>query len=501
MIHRSHLSGSCLHLAQLPLQIFSRQYADGKQPLALVEEKRVILMNEAAAARGLHMGNTADIACSLHHRITCLERDTEGEQAALANLAQWAQQFTSRVSLQPPCSLLLEVSGSLLLFGGEAELLRRLEFGLSDLGYSANLALAPTPMASLLAARAGIKDARGRIEQSLGQVPVELLEIEETLLESLHQPGIRKLAQLLKLPVADLSRRYGKAFVDYLLRLTGASKEPRDWVLPDTKFRRQIHFLADLTDLHSLIFPMRRLLSELEAFLLARQASTDRPVWLLAHRVHGRHLLDLRLAAPDNDMSLFLELTRLRLEQYQQECSLPEVDSLGLSVLQFTPSKQTSGSLLPGHHYQVQEKAPSPGAGRLLSLLSTRLGDQSCHGLALDNDHRPEYAWRKIRFDKKLSQQEPDSPPLDCPRPLFLLQSPKRLPVSHVTTSDEGGLSPELQLANGHRIQLLRGPERIDCGWWDNHVCRDYYVARHEDHALYWLFTDDCGWFVHGIFS
>ena len=37
---------------------------------------------------------------------------------ALAPIAAWACQFTPRVSLEPPQELLLEVQGSLRLFGG-----------------------------------------------------------------------------------------------------------------------------------------------------------------------------------------------------------------------------------------------------------------------------------------------------------------------------------------------------------------------------------------------
>src|SRR5919204_95336 len=45
---------------------------------------------------------------------------------ALEPIAAWACQFTPRVSLEPPCALVLEASGSLRLFGGGKPFLRRL---------------------------------------------------------------------------------------------------------------------------------------------------------------------------------------------------------------------------------------------------------------------------------------------------------------------------------------------------------------------------------------
>jgi len=54
---------------------------------------------------------------------------------------------------------------------------------------------------------------------------------------------------------------------------------------------------------------------------------------------------------------------------------------------------------------------------------------------------------------------------------------------------------------------LLRGPERIDVGWW---ICadvyapaqRDYFIARHSNGSLCWVFTDARNeWFIHGYFA
>jgi hypothetical protein len=56
---------------------------------------------------------------------------------------------------------------------------------------------------------------------------------------------------------------------------------------------------------------------------------------------------------------------------------------------------------------------------------------------------------------------------------------------------------------------LLKGPERIDFGWWDEDdlskvITRDYYVATiNNQGSLLWIFqySNDKRWYLHGIFS
>ena len=54
------------------------------------------------------------------------------------------------------------------------------------------------------------------------------------------------------------------------------------------------------------------------------------------------------------------------------------------------------------------------------------------------------------------------------------------------------------------KLELIRGPERIDAGWWDRPGdARDYYIGRHGTGTLYWVFCHvrTGRWFAHGVFS
>src|SRR4030095_5095338 len=109
-------------------------------------------------------------ALALVPQLHVLVRDARRERTALLRLAGWAGQFTPRVSVTPPEALLLEVRGSLGLFGGADALQCKVRKGLAELGYTARVALAPTPLAALWLARAGEEQAVTEAHALTGQI-------------------------------------------------------------------------------------------------------------------------------------------------------------------------------------------------------------------------------------------------------------------------------------------------------------------------------------------
>ena len=123
------------------------------------------------------------------------------------------------------------------------------------------------------------------------------------------------------------------------------------------------------------------------------------------------------------------------------------------------------------------------GFAKLQMLDSLGLSD-AVYGLATVPDHRPEHAWRHI----EPGDWDPREFRAPGARPSWLLGAARRL---------EPG-----------RFELLAGPERIECGWWDGRdVRRDYFVAGTPDDALVWIYrdhrygVDDGEWFLHGVYA
>jgi hypothetical protein len=115
----------------------------------------------------------------------------------LERLARLAGDFTSRVSLEPPDAVLLEVQGSFRLFGGASSLCRVLLERCVAAGIEVRWALAPTPLAALALARAGqgvIVLARDRLIGLLSPLPLTVLRWPDSPVGSVAKHCSRSIA-------------------------------------------------------------------------------------------------------------------------------------------------------------------------------------------------------------------------------------------------------------------------------------------------------------------
>ena len=76
---------------------------------------------------------------------------------ALQGLAVWCLQFTPRVAIVEAAAVLMEVEGSARLFGGRRQLAARVREECIEMGV-AFLSWAPTSLAALALARAGVRN-------------------------------------------------------------------------------------------------------------------------------------------------------------------------------------------------------------------------------------------------------------------------------------------------------------------------------------------------------
>src|SRR5574340_358873 len=82
------------------------------------------------------------------------EADTTVDADALAEIATLALAFSPQVSVAPPAAVLVEISGSVRLFGGLTRLVERLTREVKARDDSLQTAIAPVPAAAALLARA-----------------------------------------------------------------------------------------------------------------------------------------------------------------------------------------------------------------------------------------------------------------------------------------------------------------------------------------------------------
>jgi protein ImuB len=160
--------------------------------------------------------------------------------------------------------------------------------------------------------------------------------------------------------------------------------------------------------------------------------------------------------------------------------------------------RQTSGLLGD----RASQTSASP---ELIERLRARLGAQAVHSVGPRPEHRPEAAWETTEpavvgmasSDMRTASRSrlkaaPATLPIDRDRPLWLLSSPRPLELEDGHPCFEG------------RLELLRGPERIETGWWESDMTRDYYVAGNPSGVRLWIYRERDGaraWFLQGVFG
>jgi protein ImuB len=489
-----------LHLPQVILDALGGTVAAlaPRQGVAVVDlaqdGKLICACDETATAAGITAGMALNSALALLPALQTVPRDPARERALLDAVADLGLGFTPRVSLEPPDAVLLEVRGSLKLFGGVRALCEQVRARLQAAGVTACLALTPTPLASLWFARAGREVALRRVDPLAGRLaslPLPVTRWPARSIELLVTMGARNLGDCQRLPRDGFARRFEPRLLAMLDRAAGRMPDPR------LAFRARERFVArrdlepELADTQRLEQASLPLLEELCAFLRQRGRGVQAMEWRFAHRQAPVTRLRLRFAGPVGDIKriahLFHErLARLELAEPVRALRLasgPLVELPEAARELFVTDRRDSGTAVP----------------QLVERLRARLGVAAVHGLCLVPEHRPESAWRVDDHWAPRAAGRPavaDAAGFTALRPLWLLPEPQAL---------GGRAQPHYQGV----LELEEGPECIESGWWDGRdIARDYYVARNRAGVRLWIFRERPrkgraagGWFLHGIFG
>ena len=480
----------CIYLPNLPLEACGA----GEEALAVVEDQqgihRVRLVNAAAANAGVMPGQSANAALALIPTLQLEERNTLREQQVLESLAAWLEQFSSFVSIAGNNVLLLEVAGSLRLFGGLPSLRQQVSAGLEQQGFAASLAIAPTPLSATWLARAKRRAcirAPENLVPMLRSLPLCCLDWPAAISEALTGVGVSNIGDCLRLPREGFARRFGVNRLLELDRALGRLPDPRaSWRAPE-RFCADYEMTEEQSDQELLLATCRELLESHEQFLLVRQLGTQGINFSFFHLKAPATKLSLGCTQADRSAKRWSDLLTIRFERL----SLPEpVIAVRLQGGP-TQSLQTGSGHLPfsGRPQTTQRHSMT----QLAERLAARVGAQSVNGVTSLAEHRPQYAWCSRNL---LSTKVSDALSFvrrGLRRPLWMLPEPALL------LAEQGH---PLHLG---RLTLVDGPERLETGWWDdNGIARDYYTAVNPRGMRLWVFRDRntaAAWYLHGIFG
>src|SRR5690606_3625088 len=171
-----------------------------------------------------------------------------------------------------------------------------------------------------------------------------LLDWPGELLQTLQALGIRRLGQCLQLPRDGFIKRFGAARRLELDRALGLAPDPRSWFTPPEHFASRVEFGFELNDAQALLFPLQRLLRELEGFLRSRGAGVQQWQLQLEHWNHGRSSLHLGTSTAERSARQLLALAREAVSRLRLQAP---VLALGLRVDTLLPFEEHSQSLVP----------------------------------------------------------------------------------------------------------------------------------------------------------
>jgi protein ImuB len=481
----------CVYLPNLSLEASGAS----KDARVIVQEQhgihRVLLACPKASAAGIQAGQSANAALALLPTLYIEERSILREQQAVEHLATWLEQFTSVVCIAGRAVLLLEIAGSLRLYGGLPCLRQQIAAGLEQQGFEAALAIAPTPLAATWLARAGRRACirePANIVSALRGLPLGCLDWPATICDAIRAMGATNIGDCLRLPREGFARRFGVQRLLELDRALGRLPDPRtSWRAPE-KFCVDYEMTEEQSDSAVLLAICHELLLSLERFLLARQLGTQQLRFSFFHLRAPASQVLLGGAEFERRAEHWSELLRIRFERVL----LPApVITVRLQAGRSQALQTASGRL--ALHTRVRGSGRCYSMSQLVERLVARLGGQALQSVTTVAEHRPQRAWRLQGLSGSGVVTTLAAIQRTLCRPLWLLPEPTLL------SAEQG-----YPLLHG-RLILLDGPERLETGWWDDDgIARDYYTAINPQGLRLWVFRNrnrTATWYLHGLFG
>ncbi len=518
-----------------------------------------------AEAVGLREGQGLRDATAIFPNLLTAPADPVSEARFLAVMRRWAGRFSPWVAEEAPAGLMIDLSGTAHLFGGEAAVLAQVFQDCADMGLTVRAGIADTPgaawglaryaggrIAPLRSGDAIDQEARatrsraakrrgwergggptqpgavtmgegavisppGRARDALVDLPLAALRLEGDAVDRLMRLGLRRVGDIMVIPRAALSRRFGMQTLRRLDQAMGMEMEPLSPARPPMHFAVRLTFPDPIGLRSDVEAGIDRLLPPLCAQLRAKGRGVRRLAVQAFRADGGVATVEVGLARAADSPDRLRPLIHLKLDQIDAGFG---IDCLRLEAL------ATEAATAVQHRGQVDVTASAMAGGGvtggmgtgpgsvhalddLIGRLGARLGHEAVTRLHPADSHVPAKAAQVLMAAWSVAHDGPWPAP-SGPRPLVLLRPE---PVD-VPDPGQGRGDPPAQFRWRRRSFALRmaaGPERLQPEWWLQDPdwrsgTRDYWRVETTGGDRLWLFYGqggavNDGWYCEGIFG
>lgn len=484
-----------------------------------------------AAAAGVRIGMSLTHARALIRGAVVISPcKSQREAKSLASLAMWCNRFSPTVGIDPPDGLVLDVTGTHRLHGGEDRLLGTLRRSMERLGLRSRLAIAST----IGCAKAAARHHRGEctaIEAGeetafLRTLPLHALHIDQQHIEALREMGFDRIGSILDLPRSSLPARFGPDVLTALDAALGKRAEVIAPVRPREVFHVERVFDGPTNRWDSVEQSVHMLVEQLVAILKARDMGVHHlDASLAAGNQQPPAHITLTLCKPSRDAAHVWSMLRPHLERVDLGDG---IESITLVAAKTGLIKHSQRDI----HATRGDDGVTPSRGRdphtanamLCDTLTSRLGGEAVLRAFHVEAHVPE---RTLRLAPAMNDHLDHLDHLDhinhldhldhpvrriphvntTPRPSRLFLLPESVQVMHM--SPDGPIHRLHWRDSTWNVAACIGPERICSQWWrvsPGDACdhRDYYrvciVAEGHESRWIWIYrlSSSDTWHIHG---
>jgi len=474
------------------LRAFHRRTAEPLPgPFALIGADqggiRLTALNEAARRIGLSAGMTLADARALLPDLGVAEADPQADRMALSDLADWCGRYAPWTAVDGADGIRIDITGSAHLFGGEEALRTDLLARLAATGLSARAAIAETPGAAWAVAHYGEGGsvAAGEVAVALARLPVAALRLDAETVQALSRVGVRRIADLVGLPRAPLALRFGAQTLRRLDQAFGRVAEPISPRKEPAQLRVRLAFAEPVARREDIEMATHRLLEALVGEL-EDVGQGVRQLDLVVYRVDGDcRRVRIGTSAPNRTVP---HLFRLLKEHFDRIDPGFGIEVMGLEAHAVQPMR-------PRDHTDGEEAFED-----FLDRLRNHLGSQTAVNLIPVDSHVAERAVAVMPAERSGSGGA--TWPLRGERPIALLVAPERIETAPSEPADPPGWFIWRRVVR--TIIEAKGPERIAPEWWrlpPGMQMRDYWRLTDVAGRRYWLYRDQAGWYLQGLFA